>query len=260
MSFREQDGIRYLSFDIFPKSVTQAVFTRRGGVSPAPWASLNVGGLVGDDLAHVKENRIRSFDALGRDPASIFDVWLVHSTDVICTREPRDLNQPPIQADAILTDNPAVTLYMRYADCVPLMFHDPKKGVVGIAHAGWMGTVMGMAKAAVEKMASGYGCKPENILAAIGPSIGADHYEIGPDVITKVQDAFGKDAECLLESRNGRVYLDLWMANHIQLQAAGVEKIEIAGVCTACHLDDWFSHRAEKGKTGRFGALIGLGN
>jgi YfiH family protein len=140
------------------------------------------------------------------------------------------------------------------------MFHDPKKGVVGIAHAGWVGTVKGMAKAAVEKMGSQYGCKPENITAAIGPSIGADHYEIGPDVITRVQAEFGDQAERLLESRNGSVYLDLWTANYIQLKAAGVEKIEVAGVCTACHLDDWFSHRAEKGKTGRFGALIGLEN
>src|SRR5512147_1831023 len=112
MPFREHDGIRYFKFDIFPKSVSQAVFTRRGGVSPAPWDSLNVGGLAGDDLANVKENRIRSFHALGRKPASIYDVWLIHSVDVICAREPRDLTAPPIQADAILTDNPAVTLYM----------------------------------------------------------------------------------------------------------------------------------------------------
>ncbi len=258
MPFHEQNGIRYFSFDIFPNGVKQAVFTRRGGVSPAPWGSLNVGGMVGDDIAHVKENRIRSFHALGRNPASIFDVWLVHSTDVICADRPRDLDKPPIQADAILTDKPEVTLYMRYADCVPLLFYDPVKGVAGMAHAGWMGTVRGMAKATIQRMQSQYACKPENILAAIGPSIGADHYEIGPDVILKVKESFGPDEERLLESRNGRVYLDLWLANYIQLQRAGVEKIEVSGVCTACHLDDWFSHRAEKGKTGRFGALIGL--
>jgi YfiH family protein len=258
MPFHERNGIRYFGFDIFPQSVTQAVFTRRGGVSPAPWDSLNVGGLVGDAIEHVRENRIRSFTAMGREPASIFDVWLVHSTEVICADEPRDLNQTPIQADAILTDNPAVTLYMRFADCVPLLFHDPKRGVVGIAHAGWMGTIRGVAKAVVEKMHSHYGCKPENILAGIGPSIGVDHYEIGPDVIVQVRESFGAEAERLLESRDGRVHLDLWMANHIQLQNAGVERIEVSGVCTACHLDDWFSHRAEKGKTGRFGSLIGM--
>lgn len=258
MPFHEQNGIRYFSFDIFPKVVKQAVFTRRGGVSPAPWDSLNVGGMVGDDIAHVKENRIRSFHALGRNPASIFDVWLVHSIDVICVDRPRDLDKTPIQADAILTDKPEVTLYMRYADCVPLLFYDPVKGVVGMAHAGWMGTVRGMAKATIQKMQSQYACRPENILAAIGPSIGADHYEIGPEVIMKVKESFGKEEDRLLESRNGRVYLDLWMANYIHLQQSGVEKIEVSGVCTACHLDDWFSHRAEKGKTGRFGALIGI--
>ena len=258
MPFYERNGIRYFSFDIFSRNVTQAVFTRRGGVSPAPWDSLNVGGLVGDDIEHVRENRIRSFNVMGRDPASIFDVWLVHSTEVICADKPRDLKKTPIQADAILTDNPAVTLYMRFADCVPLLFHDPKKGVVGIAHAGWMGTIRGMAKAAIEKMKAHYGCKPENILAAIGPSIGADHYEVGADVIVNVQESFGAESERLLESRDGRVYLDLWMANYIHLQNAGVEKIEVAGVCTACHLDDWFSHRAEKGRTGRFGSLIGM--
>ena len=103
-----------------------------------------------------------------------------------------------------------------------------------------------------------YGSKPENISAAIGPSIGVDHYEVGADVIAKVQESFGSDAERLIETRDGKTYLDLWSANFIQLQKSGVEKIEVAGLCTACHLDDWFSHRAEKGKTGRFGALIAL--
>jgi hypothetical protein len=258
MPFRERNGIQYFSFEIFPSALKQAVFTRRGGVSPAPWDSLNVGGLVGDDLANVRENRIRSFEALGRDPASIFDVWLIHSTDVICADAPRDLDLPPIQADSILTDNSKVTLYMRFADCVPLFFYDPIKGVVGIAHAGWMGTMKNMAKATVERMRSRYGCKPENVLAAIGPSIGADHYEVGAEVIVKTRATFGADSERVLESREGRVYLDLWTANFIHLQNAGVEKIEVSGICTACRLDLWFSHRAEKGKTGRFGALIGM--
>ena len=79
-----------------------------------------------------------------------------------------------------------------------------------------------------------------------------------PDVIAKVQESFNSDSERLIETRNGKTYLDLWSANFIQLQKSGVEKIEVAGLCTACHLDDWFSHRAEKGKTGRFGALIAL--
>ena len=130
--------------------------------------------------------------------------------------------------------------------------------MVGLAHAGWLGTVRGMTSAAVSKMRAHYGSKPENISAAIGPSIGVDHYEIGADVIAKVRESFGSDAERLIERRNGKTYFDLWSANFIQLQKSGVEKIEVAGLCTACHLDDWFSHRAEKGKTGRFGALIAM--
>ncbi len=95
-------------------------------------------------------------------------------------------------------------------------------------------------------------------MAAIGPSIGVDHYEVGPDVISQVEQSFGPDANRLIELRDGRTHLDLWAANRIQLEKSGVEKIEVAGLCTACHLDDWFSHRGEKGKTGRFGALIAL--
>ncbi|MBI5351586.1 MAG: peptidoglycan editing factor PgeF [Chloroflexi bacterium] len=258
MSFHEQNGLRYYRFEKFSSAVRQAVFTRRGGVSHAPWQSLNLGGSVGDDPAHVVENRIRVFHAMGCDPASIHDVWLVHGTDIVYADEPRPLEQPSVRADIIFTDNPRVTLFMRFGDCVPILFHDPQKKAIGIAHAGWMGTVRGVVKAAVEGMQARYGCKPENIVAGIGPSIGVDHYEVGEEVISQFQEKFRQDADQMLQVRNGSTYLNLWAANAIQLKNAGVEQIEISGVCTACHLDDWFSHRAEKGKTGRFGALMAL--
>lgn len=259
MPFVQNNGLRYYTFDIFPAHIVQAVITRQGGVSPAPWHSLNVGGTVGDDPARVRENRLRAVTTLGRDPASLFDVWQVHSAEVVYADAPRSPDQPLTQADIILTDRPDVTLFMRFADCVPILLYDPKKGVVGLAHAGWLGTVRGVATAAIQAMQRRYGSRPEHILAAIGPSIGPDHYEIGADVIAQVRQAFNGDAERLLEARHGRTYLDLWTANYLQLQKAGVEQIEVAGLCTACHLEDWFSHRAEKGKTGRFGALIALG-
>ena len=107
-------------------------------------------------------------------------------------------------------------------------------------------------------MTAAYGSKPADILAGIGPSIGVDHYEVGPDVLDQVQQAFGAQASELIEVREGRTYLDLWAANRIQLLGTGVRNVEVAGLCTACHPDDWFSHRAEKGRTGRFGALIAL--
>ncbi len=259
MPFFRSHGIRYYTFGSFPPAVTQAVFTRQGGVSPAPWESLNMGGTVGDDMARVRENKARAFAALGRTVESIFDVWQVHSAEAVCAEEPRDPNLPVAKADIIFTDSPQVTLYMRFADCVPILLYDPRRNVVGMAHAGWLGTVRGAATAAVKKMQARYGSRPEEILAAIGPSIGVDHYEIGPDVIAQIQQTFGREsAGRLIENRDGKTHLDLWAANALQLRACGLEQVEIAGICTACHLEDWFSHRAEKGHTGRFGALIAL--
>ena len=258
MSFSEQNGLRYYQFDTL--KVRHAIFTRHGGTSTEPWKSLNVGGTVGDEIEHVRENRFRSFETLNCDPGSIFDVWQVHSADVAFADAPRDLNKPDKKADIILTDRPEVTLFMRFADCVPIMFHDPVKGVVGVSHAGWQGTVRDVAGATVKAMTERYGSIPSDVIACIGPSIGPDHYEVGVDVILQVQKLFGQDSGQVLHRHEGRIHFDLWRANQYLLERAGVKQIELAGICTACHADDWFSHRAEKGRTGRFGALISLAN
>jgi len=258
MPFSQQNGLRYYTFEIFPENIVQAVFTRQGGVSPYPWASLNVGGSIGDDITHVRENRIRSFHALERVPESIHDVWQVHSADVIYADVPRPLDTQYQKADILLTDNPQVTLFMRFADCTPILLYDPNKNAIGIVHSGWLGTVRGAARTAVQAMQERYASNPADIQAAIGPAIGPDHYEVGEDVITQVKDAFGVGAESLLEEHGESIHLNLWEANRILLENSGVNQIETAGICTACHPDDWFSHRGEKGKTGRFGALIAL--
>jgi len=258
MPFQETSGLRLYRFEIFPSGVTQAVFTRKGGISPAPWDTLNVGGTVGDEARRVRENRVRSFNAVGRRLDSMFDVWQVHSADHVLAEAPRQAAEGYRKADIILTDEPEVTLFMRFADCVPVLLFDPVKAVIGMVHAGWLGTVRGATRSAVEAMAASYGSRPGELMAAIGPSIGPDHYEVGGDVLEAVTRAFGADAAELVESREGKSYLDLWAANRVQLQQAGVTQIEISGLCTACHTDDWFSHRAEKGKTGRFGALMAL--
>lgn len=260
MPFSQRNGLRYYTFDIFPNNIVQAVFTRQGGVSPHPWDSLNVGGSIGDDIKHVRENRIRSFKALEREPESIHDVWQVHSADVIFADQPRPLETEYQKADIILTDNPKVSLFMRFADCTPILLYDPKKQIVGIVHAGWLGTVRGAARAAVEAIGERYDSNPSDILAAIGPSIGPDHYEVGGDVIEQVKGAFGTKADSVLENHGDSVHFDLWKANQILLAAAGVKHIETAEICTACHTNDWFSHRGEAGATGRFGALLALSN
>lgn len=259
MPFHTNGVLRYFQFDLFDRGLVQAIFTRWGGVSADPWTGLNVGGTVGDDPEHVHENRLRMLAALGRDPETVYDVWQVHGIEVAIAEAPRPLEMPHPHADAILTDRPSVTLVMRFADCVPVLLHDPVRGVAGIAHAGWMGTVKGTVRAAVETMHARFGSRPADIRAGIGPSIGPDHYEIGADVAAQVKSAFGADAACLLEVRGNSTYFDLWSANRFHLERAGVEQIEVVGLCTACHTEDWFSHRAEKGRTGRFGAVIALG-
>lgn len=263
MSFVNSGALRYFSFDsLADQPVIQGVFTRQGGVSPQPWAALNVGGTVGDDPQRVLENRQRTFHALGLELESLYDVWQVHGTQVVCADAPRPAEQVHLRADAILTDRPGVTLFMRFADCVPVFLYDPTRKVIGLVHAGWKGTVQRAAAEAVAVMEAQYGSRAEDILAAIGPSIGAHHYEVGAEVSSLVRQVFGADAASLLNPVNGnphaRETLDLWAANRLVLESAGVRQVEVAGICTACHLEDWYSHRAEAGQTGRFGAVLCL--
>lgn len=259
MAFITAEGLEYFKFSSMDNgNIVHGIFTRKGGISPNPWASLNLGGTVGDSRENVVENRRRIYQVMGRQVESIYDVWQVHSADIICTDEPRPLSAPHIKADAILTNNPGITLFMRFADCVPILLYDPRKKVVGIVHSGWMGTVNKIAARAVQTMHEHYGSEPADILAGIGPSIGPDHYQVGKDVVDAVNHTFGSQSDEVVTHLNGHPTFDLWRANEILLQSAGVESIEIAGVCTACDTDRWYSHRAENGKTGRFGAFISL--
>lgn len=268
MSFHERQGLRYYSFDsLNEQPLVQAIFTRRGGHSQAPWASLNMGATVGDNSEHVQANRCKAFEVLGLDSRVMFDVWQVHSTEVVLATRPRPSAEIHRRADAILTDRPGLALMMRFADCVPIVLFDPIHKALGIVHAGWVGTVNQVAARAVEEMRRAFNTCPADLLAGIGPSIGVHHYEVGPEVAAQVRGAFGADSAGLLvpisAGRAGlpgpeRVQFDLWQANRLILERSGVHQVEIAGLCTACHIDDWFSHRGEQGKTGRFGALVAL--
>lgn len=259
MPSHQVDGCRYITFESFD-GVFHAAIGRRGGFSPAPWSSLNLGGMVGDEPRRVKENINQVCLALRRDPRSIYDVWQVHGNRVVCTEVPRHPEQGHLQADAILTNSPGVTLLMRFADCVPILLWDPGKNVVGLVHAGWGGTVKQVAGEAIRTMEMHYRSHPEEIRAVIGPSIAAHHYPVGGEVVNQVRAAFGEEANKLLKEKENenRVEFDLWAANEMILRSAGVRQVVVSGICTACHLEDWYSHRAEAGKTGRFGVLIGL--
>lgn len=254
-----QNGLDYVQFDSFAGyPVHQGIFMRRGGVSPDPWSSLNLGGLSGDTRENIIDNRKRIFSCFDLPVESIFDVWQVHGNRVICTEKTRPLDQEHEKADAIFTDKAGITLFMRFADCVPLFFCDPTRNVIGIAHAGRVGTLNRIAADCVRAMCDNYGSNPDDILAGIGPSIGSDHYEIKEDAASDAEACFENLDGILHETPEGKLYLNLWEANRRILAEAGINHIELAGICTACHTEDWFSHRAELGKTGRFGALLAL--
>jgi len=258
MNAQAAGEIRYYQFDSLDHpDLVHGVFSRRGGVSAGAYASLNLSISTGDARENVRENRRRAFHALGREPESIADLWQVHSADVVVVDEPRGENYHSEKADALLTNNPAVTLFLRFADCVPILLFDPKRHAAGIVHAGWKGTLLKAPAAAVRAMAEQYGSRPADLLAGIGPSIGPCHYEVGPEVVERTRAAFPA-ADELLARVNGGYHLDLWAANARALREAGVEQIETSCLCTACRTDEFFSHRGEKGKTGRFGALIAL--
>jgi YfiH family protein len=156
-----------------------------------------------------------------------------------------------------VTDRPGLALVMRFADCVPVLLYDPARQVVGIAHAGWRGTVDGAAASVVQTMREQFGCRPEDIQAGIGPSIGPGEYQGGEEVAAAVRENL-PDPESLLARSNGAFQFDLWEANRRILEAYGVTRIELAGISTARRTDEFYSHRAEHGRTGRFGAVICL--
>lgn len=258
MHIHHANGLTYYTFETFPQNlVKHGIFAREGGVSPQPWASLNMSISTGDSFENSRENRHRAFDVLELPKESMADVWQVHGTETIRADSPRG-DQTAIKADGIITNQPTVSLFQRFADCVPILFYDTKHRALGIAHAGWRGTVTGAAVSPIKAMAEAYGTRPADLIAGIGPSIGPDHYEVGPEVVEAVQQAFPKNADELITTRNERTYLDLWAANEVALRQADVEQIEVARICTACNTQHFFSHRAEAGKTGRFGAVLAL--
>jgi YfiH family protein len=238
--------------------LAHGIFTRLGGYSQPPFAALNTGHTVGDDPEAVRANHRLIYEALGVGADDVVSPYQVHGTTVRAVEE-RDKGQILYGTDALVTATPGVYLMLRFADCVPVMFYDPVRHAAGLAHAGWRGTVAGVARVAVQAMVDAFGCRLADIRCGIGPAIGPCCYEVGDNVTAAVRQMFPDAADrFLLAQGNGRFHLDLWAANRRQLAKAGVRCVDTAGICTACHTDEWYSYRAEEGKTGRIGALIGL--
>jgi len=253
------NGLVYYQFESVAQfgergEVQHGVFTRLGGVSAPPFATLNTAHTVGDEATDVAENHRRICRVMDLDEDSIANGYQVHGASVALIG-PDDGGRVRPDTDILLTDRPGIPLMQRFADCVPLVLYDPVRHVLGLAHAGWRGTVQGVAVEAVRAMSQAYGSRPGDIVAGVGPSIGPCCYNVGPEVVARVRADFYEANGWLLPQPTGAVHLDLWAANCQQLASVGVGQVEVAGLCTACHTEEFFSHRGERGRTGRFGVI-----
>lgn len=251
-------------------SAPHGVSTRLGGVSEGHLASLNLGFTVGDDPEKVWRNR----EIFARHLSQESLTWLLsmnHGSEVAVVNEKpvvpseRTVRPPTLySADACITDRPGVPLSLTVADCVPVLFHDPVRRAVGVAHAGWRGTVARIVGKTVVAMRERYGSRPEDVRVGIGPSIGPEAFEVGEEVLREFARAFPANPEIRLPHRDpeahrqGKGFVDLWSANEAAALEVGVlkENVEIGGWCTVSHPELFFSHRRDQGRSGRLIAAI----
>ncbi len=269
MYLKEAQGVPYFVFRNLEdtKLVRHGFSTRMGGVSKGHLAELNLSFTRGDDPERVRENFTRIGNAMGFETGSLVFSQQTHTTNVrVATEEDRGSGfTKPLRytdVDGLITNVPGLMLATFYADCVPLFFVDPVHRAVGLSHSGWKGTVGRMGKATVERMTEIFGTRPEEVLAAVGPSICQDCYEVSEDVASAFRKEFRDQADerLLYQKENGRYQLNLWRANEIVLLEAGVrpEHLAITNVCTCCNPELMFSHRASQGRRGNLGAFLGL--
>lgn len=239
------------------EDLVHAVFTRLGGVSQGPFATLNVGHTVGDDESAVLENHARIYDYLDLSAERTTSPHQVHGSHVAIITA-RNTGRTVANTDGLVTHLPGVALLLRFADCVPILLYDPAHHALGLVHAGWRGAAQAIARRAVETMQDAFGTRPRDLIAGLGPAIGPCCYTVGDTVAAAMGYAL-PDWQQVLRPDGELWRFDLPGANAQQLHAAGVRQIEQADLCTACHSDEFFSHRAEKGRTGRFAVAAYLG-
>lgn len=237
-------------------AVPHAFLGRQGGISPAPFASLNLGLSSGDSEANVAANRQRALEFFGSSQAHVCAFHQIHSATVL-DASPSWFEQ---EADAAVTDNPELSLIVSVADCLPLLFCDAKAQVIGAAHCGWRGTAQRIASTTVKKMVNDYGARLEHIQVAIGMGIRQIHYQVGSEVVAAFAEAGFPETIYYADTEAGRFRLDIAAANMVDLLEVGIPRAHIwdSGLCTFSDPMNFFSYRRDKGQTGRHWALIKL--
>lgn len=249
------------------REICHFVSARNGGFSSPPYDSLNLGFHVGDNPEIVLKNREQLTLALGIPLNNFTIAKQIHGCNVKIVTE--DLQGSGAfnydtainLTDAMVTSIPSICLMVLQADCVPILFFDVTQKAIGVAHAGWRGTVRMVAQNTVKVLQETFNCSPKDILVGIGPSIGPCCYEIGPETIAQVENAFRNEKGYINnKTPNGKGYFNLWETNKVQLVQMGIPErnIEIAQICTCCNHPQFFSYRYQNTETGRFGAGIML--
>ena len=246
--------------------IRHAFSTRLGGVSEGEFTSMNLSFGRGDADENVTENYKRICKAAGFEYDSLTASKQIHETIVRnVTRQNRGVGiYKPVDmpsVDALVTNDKEVTLVTYYADCTPVFFADPVRKAIGLAHAGWRGTVGGISEKVVEKMTADFGTDPANLICAIGPVIGKCCYEVSGDCADEFIKLFGADSPVIEKtSKPDKFMIDLSLANKLLLMKAGVkeENIVISDLCTQCNCDLLWSHRATNGKRGTMSAFMQL--
>ena len=269
MNVRKNKGVTYLTWPEFEKipGFVHGFRTRLGGVSEGIYSSMNLSFTRGDKEEAVRENYNRISAALGFSPEDIVTSDQTHTANVrVITAEDRGNGitkpRPYTDVDGMITNVPGLVLATFYADCVPLYFADPVHKAVGLSHSGWRGTAAGIGAVTVKELQKHYGTRPEDIYAAIGPSICQDCYEVSEDVILEFQKTFSRELwkDIFYRKENGKYQLNLWEANRQILLGAGIlpEHISMPNLCTCCNPEFLYSHRASQGKRGNLGAFLGI--
>jgi len=256
MKTLRQGKISFLQPDWVDGQQIQAGFTtRNGGVSRPPYNSLNFGPESGDPKHNVEANRAalaRSFDL---PPHLLLTVRQVHGADILIIDEtnPDLAHFQEVECDAIVTNQPGIMVGILVADCYPVLLFDPRKRVVAAVHAGWRGAAAGLIGQTIDAMHKHFGCRPEDLLAAVGPGIGAHKYQVDRPVRDAFRAGSGHWERIAEEVELGQWRLNLQLSCRLQLESAGVAPahIDLVTECTCCHRELFFSYRRDQGQTGR---------
>ena len=268
--FREiEKEVPYLEYPLLTDTqiVHHGFSTRLGGVSQGCYASMNLSFTRGDDEAAVRENYHRIAKSIGVKCENMVLSQQTHTTNVIVVTE-KDKGKGIVKpldytdVDGMVTNIHGICLVTFYADCVPLYFVDPVQKAIGLSHSGWRGTVGKIGKETIRKMEEQYGSDPKDILAAVGPSICKDCYEVSEDVILEFQKNFKERywKDLFYRKENGKYQLDLWKANEIIFKESGIlpEHIAVTNVCTHCNSEILYSHRTSGDRRGNLAAFLAL--